>query len=123
MQATWDEQLSHLPEDKQKYYTELKEKALSIAQDGFPIRETNALFIQPEELDWVYLRVCFGTDSHRLTAYKIAWYEEDLKRLKRRVKNPIKIWYPRANLHMRDTVTNKLMKMRMIEVAGYQYGA
>lgn len=119
----WDNEVSQLPEEKQKYYTELKEKALSITPQGFPKREQDALLIQPQDLDHVFLRICFTADNYRLTPYRLAWFEEDLKRLKRRVKNPIKIWYPHANIHMRDTVTNKMMKMRMIEVAGYQFGA
>ncbi len=119
----WDNEVSQLSEEKQKYYTELKEKALSNTPQMFPIREQNAFLIQPEQLDYVFLRICFIAYRYRLTPYRLAWFEDDLKRLKRRVKNPIKIWYPRANIHMRDTVTNKMMKMRMIEVAGYQFGA
>lgn len=120
MRQDWDELLAKETPEKQQYYTALRERC-----NGFkvPRRETQAIVIQYEDLDWFLLACIFIADIYRLTSYQFAWFEKDLEILKKRVKNPVKAWYPLATLHMKDTITDKNMHLRLTEVAGYQYGA
>lgn len=120
MRVDWDTLLAKETPEKQQYYTALRERC-----NGFtmPRRETHAIEIQPEDLDWFLLASILIADIYRTTSYQFSWFEKDLANLKRRVKNPVKAWYPLATLHMKDTVTDKNMHLRLVEVAGYQYGA
>jgi hypothetical protein len=120
MRQDWDELFAKETPEKQQYYAALRERCNAFE---VPRREAKAIVIQPEDLDWFLLACILIADVYRLTSYQFSWFEKDLLILKKRVKNPVLAWYPLATLHMRDTVTNKNMHLRLIESVGYQYGA
>lgn len=120
MRDDWDSSLATLSPEKQEYYSNLRNR---IRDFKVPCIKDKAIVVELEDLDWFYLACVFKAEQYRLTPYAFEWFEDDLKDLKRRVKNPVRAWYPKAALHMIDTVTNRQMHMRLIEKAGYQYGA
>ena len=107
--GNWEVLLEELPEEKQQLYRNLKEKAMSIPR--MPQKESDAIFVAPEDLDTILMRVCIDADGFIITRNSgFQTFEWLLKNLRKRVKNPVRMWFPLTFLHMIDIETNKKTK-------------
>ena len=83
-----------------------------------PRLEKDAMIVEPEDFPAVLMAAAFkAEEKYRIPANEgpvpFDLYEKHLDSFKRRFKGSVKVWYPHAALHIKDSVTNKRGHFRL----------
>ncbi len=121
MKSDWDELIAPLPESQQERMKSLREKANLL--DSIPSRKKDAISITPEKLEVYLMKLCLDADDSRgILSIDFEEFEAQYQYLKKRVVNPVRLWFPGIYAQMIDIVTAKSIKTCILESAAARNG-
>ncbi len=109
MLTDWDAIMATLSPEQRIKYAEIRAKSVTYQ---IPRLENNAIIIEPEEFEAVLMAAAFKADEkYRMPKgegpFPFEEYIEHVKSFNRRFKNPVKLWYPHAVLHVQDSINGR----------------
>jgi len=109
MLIDWDTIMATLSPEQRIKYAQIRVQSSTYQ---IPRLEKDALIIQPEEFDAVLMAAAFKADEkYRIPKgegpFPFEVYVEHVKSFMRRFKNPVKVWYPHAVLHVQDSINHR----------------
>jgi len=109
MLTDWDAHMATLSPEQRIRYAEIRAQS---ATYQIPRLEKDAIIIQPEEFEAVLMAAAFKADEkYRIPKgegpFPFEVYDEHVVSFIRRFKNPVKVWYPHAVLHVQDSINRR----------------
>jgi hypothetical protein len=115
MLINWESHMGTLTEAEQERYQLTRNISETFT---IPRLEKDAMIVEPEDFPAVLMAAAFkAEEKYRIPANEgpvpFDLYEKHLDSFKRRFKGSVKVWYPHAALHIKDSVTNKRGHFRL----------
>jgi hypothetical protein len=111
----WDAHVATLSPAEKECYEIMRSKSETF---NIPSLEADALEYEPEDFHYVLMAAAFKAEArYRIPANEgpvpFALFKKHVQSFKSRFKNPVKVWYPHAVLHVQDSVTGKRGHFRL----------
>ena len=115
MLINWDSHMASLPPTEKERYELLRNVSETFM---IPRLEKDAIDFEPEDFPALLMAAAFkAEEKYRIPANEgpipFDLYEKHLDSFKRRFKGTVKVWYPHAVLHVKDSASGKRGHFRL----------